>query len=182
MSENVNKDRTAGVDAGSLLRGDDSSHLRNRMGGLISVVGLALALASLWLPWLVGPGISINGLDVPDVLDLRAVTPVNVLGLIGLFFFTILTVVSRLGIFAIVNAAIGILVLIAHSTFVWMLHGSTDSASPIFEAMPSGLSVSYAPYVAVVAFILVVVGSVIAARSAQYLMPDRAEGYALKQQ
>lgn len=113
---------------------------------------------------------------VPEVLDLRSVTPVNFLGLIVLSFLAVVTLVSRLGLFAILNAASGTLVLIVHLIFVWMLYSSIGASDPLLDGMPAGVSVSYGPYVAALGFLLVIVGSVIAARSAEYLLPDRAEG------
>ena len=152
------------------------SILQSRIGGPLALVGLALAMLSLLLPWLSGDGQSISGLMVPEVLDLRSVTPVNFLGLIVLSFLAVVTLVSRLGLFAILNAASGALVLIVHLIFVWMLYSSIGASDPILDGMPAGVSVSFGPYVAALGFLLVIVGSVIAARSAEYLLPDRAEG------
>lgn len=146
-----------------------------RNGALIAVVGLALALISLFLPWLSGPGQQITGLGVTETLDLRAMAPLNFLGLLVLLFFTSVTLFTRLGIFAIANALAASAVLVAHLTFVWVLLSSADSTSPVLSGLPPGVSVTYGPFVAAIGFAVVIIGSVWAAKSAEYLLPDRAE-------
>ncbi|KAA0919927.1 hypothetical protein FQ137_04000 [Dietzia sp. ANT_WB102] len=141
----------------------------------MAFVGLAVALLSLVLPWVSGGGPSITGLGLTDALGLRAFTPVNFLGLVVMAFLASVTLVARLGIFAILNAITAALVLVAHLVFVWVLYNSTGTLKPILSGLPAETSVSYGPYVAVIGFVLVIVGSVVAARSAEYLMPDRAE-------
>ena len=149
--------------------------IQSRIGAPVAFVGLAIALLSLYLPWLSGGGQSLTGLVLPEVLGLREITPVNFLGLVGLSFLTAVTLVARLGIFAILNAVTAALVLIAHLVFVWVLYGSTGTADPILSGLSAEASVAYGPYVSVVGFVLVIVGSVAAAMSAEYLLPDRAE-------
>lgn len=149
--------------------------VQSRIWGPLAFAGLLIALASLYLPWVSGGGQSYSGLALPELLDLRAITPVNFLGLIGMSFFASVTLVARLGIFAILNAVTATLVLIAHVAFVWVLYGSTGTADPILAGLPAEVSVSYGPYVAVVGFVLVILGSIEAARTADYLLPDRAE-------
>ncbi|EYT62367.1 hypothetical protein H483_0110875 [Dietzia sp. UCD-THP] len=155
--------------------------LRSRVGGLIAVAGLALALLSLYLPWLsTATGGGITALDLTEVLDLRAMAPLNFLGLLVLLVLVAVTVFTRLGFFAAANAVLATLVLIAHLIFVWVLFNSTDTADPMLAGLPDGTSVTYGPFVAAVGFILVIAGSVLAAKSAEYLLPDRAEARMFK--
>ena len=58
---------------------------------------------------------------------------------------------------------------------MWVLYGSTGTADPILSGLSAEASVAYGPYVAIVGFVLVIVGSAAAAVSAEYLLPDRAE-------
>ncbi|MEH6623301.1 hypothetical protein [Dietzia maris] len=149
--------------------------IQSRIGAPVAFVGLAIALLSLYLPWVTGGGQSLSGLVLPEVLGLREITPVNFLGLVALSFLTVVTLVARLGIFAILNAVTAGLVLIAHLAFMWVLYGSTGTADPILSGLSAEASVAYGPYVAIVGFVLVIVGSAAAAVSAEYLLPDRAE-------
>lgn len=149
--------------------------IRIRNGGLVAFVGLAVALVSLFVPWLSGDGQQISGLGVTELLDLRAMAPLNFLGLVVLSFLTSVTLFTKLGIFAIANALAASAVLIAHLTFVWVLVSSTGTTSPVISGLPSGVSVTYGPVLAAIGFLVVIVGSVSAARTAEYLLPDRAE-------
>lgn len=149
--------------------------VRSRVGGPVAFAGLALALVSLFVPWLSGAGQGISGLGLTETLDLRAMAPLNFLGLLVLGFLTSVTLFTRLGIFAILNAVTATLVLVAHLGFVWVLVGSTGTAEPILAGLPAEMSITYGPFLAAVGFVLVIVGSAIAAMSAEYLMPDRAE-------
>lgn len=149
--------------------------VQSRVGAPVAFVGLAVALLSLYLPWVSGGGQTLSGLVLPEVLGLREITPVNFLGLVGLSFLTAVTLVARLGIFAILNAVTAALVLIAHLAFMWVLYGSTGTADPILSGLSVEASVAYGPYVAVVGFLLVIVGSAVAAKNAEYMLPDRAQ-------
>ncbi|HMT50490.1 hypothetical protein [Dietzia sp. UBA5065] len=150
--------------------------IQSRVGAPVALAGLAIALISLYLPWVSGGGQSITGISLPDVLGLRAITPVNFLGLVGLSVLAVVTLLSRLGIFAILNAVTATLVLVAHLGFVWVLYGSTGTSEPTLTGLSPEMAVTYGPYVAVIGFVLVIAGSVAAAMSAEYLLPDRAEG------
>jgi len=150
--------------------------VQSKIGAPLAFVGLAIGMLSLYLPWVSGGGRSLSGLELPEVLGLREITPVNFLGLVGLLFLTAVMLVARLGIFAILNAATAVLVLVAHLGFVYVLYGSTGTSDPILSGLPLDSAVTYGPYVAVVGFVLVIVGSAIAAMTADYLLPDRAEG------
>ncbi|MEB8327649.1 hypothetical protein NGF75_16895 [Dietzia kunjamensis] len=156
-------------------RGKGAPVVRSRVGGPVAFAGLAIALLSLYLPWVAGGGESFSGLVLPEVLGLREITPVNFLGLVGLSFLSAVVLVSRLGIFAILNAVTASLVLIAHLAFVYVLYGSTGTADPILSGLPMEMTVTYGPYVAVVGFLMVIAGSAVAATSAEYMLPDRAE-------
>ncbi|MDX2357025.1 hypothetical protein [Dietzia sp. PP-33] len=156
-------------------------HLRNRVGGLTAFVGLALALVSLYLPWLATEaGGGITGLGLTEVLDLRAMAPVNFIGLVVLSFLASVTLFTRLGFFALANAILAAVVLTAHLAFIWVLIGSTGTSDPLLSGLPSGTSVTYGPYLAAVGFVLVIAGSAWQARSAEYLLPDRAEARLFK--
>lgn len=151
-------------------------HLRNNLGGLIAFVGLALALLSLYLPWVATEnGGGITGLGLTEILDLRAMAPVNFLGLIVLSVLTSVTLFTRLGFFALANAIVAAVVLGAHLAFVWVLIGSTNTSDPVLSGLPTGAAVTYGPFIAAIGFVLVVAGSAWAAKSAEYLLPDRAE-------
>lgn len=149
--------------------------VQSRVGAPLAFVGLALAMLSLFLPWLAGEGQQITGLGVTETLDLKAMAPLNFLGLLVLAFLTSVTLFTRLGIFAILNALAASAVLIAHLTFVWVLINSAGSSSPVLSGLPDGVSISYGPFLAAIGFLLMIIGSVFAARSAEYLLPDRAE-------
>lgn len=154
--------------------------VRVRLGGIVAFAGLAIALLSLYLPWLSGAGgTSVTAIGLTEVLDLRAMMPINFLGLIALSALAAITLVTRLGIFALLNAAVATIVLIAHLAFVVVLIGSTGSSDPLIAGLPAGTSVTFGPYISVLGFVLVIAGSVWAAKSAEYRMPDRAEGHAL---
>lgn len=155
-------------------------HVRVRLGGIVAFAGLAVALLSLYLPWLSGSGgASVTAIDLTEVLDLRAMMPINFLGLIVLSALAAITLATHLGFFALLNAAVATLVLAAHCAFVWVLIGSTGSTDPLIAGLPAGTSVTYGPYVSALGFLLVIAGSLWAAKSAEYQLPDRAEGHAL---
>lgn len=151
-------------------------HVRNRVGGLIAFGGLAIALLSLFVPWLSGGGRSITGIGITEILDLRAMLPLNFLGLIVLSFLASVMLFTRLGIFAILNAVTATAVLAAHLTFVWVLMNSTGASDPLWSGLPAGTSVTYGPYLAALGFVMVIAGSVLSTRAAEYLLPDRPEG------
>lgn len=146
-----------------------------RNGGMLAFLGLAIALISLFVPWISGQGQQITGLGVTEVLDLRSMAPLNFLGLVVLGFLTSVTLFTRLGIFAIANALVASAVLVAHLTFTWVLFSSTDPANAVISGLPSGVSVTYGPFLAAAGFLVMIIGSVWAAKSAEYLLPDRAE-------
>ena len=154
--------------------------VRVRLGGIVAFAGLALALLSLYLPWLSGTGgSSVTAIGLTEVLDLRAMMPLNFIGLIALAALTSITLVTRLGVFALLNAAVASLVLVAHCAFIAVLIASNGAADPLIAGLPAGASVTYGPYVSALGFLLVIAGSVWVARSAEYRMPDRPEGHAL---
>lgn len=147
-------------------------HVINRVGALTAVVGLALALVSLYLPWLSSAGESITGLGITEIIDVRSVAPVLFLGLVVLLFLVGVTAVTRLGAFAAAGAVVALGVLAAHLAFVWTLMSSTGSEEPTLSGLPPGASVTYGPFVAAFGFLLVAAGSAWAARAAEYAFPD----------
>ena len=162
------------------VRGGLIPAVRVRLGGIVAFAGLAVALLSLYLPWLSGTGVSsVTAIGLTEVLDLRAMMPLNFIGLIALAALTSITLVTRLGVFALLNAAVASLVLVAHCAFIAVLIASNGATDPLIAGLPAGASVAYGPYVSALGFLLVIAGSVWVARSADYRMPDRAEGHAL---
>lgn len=148
-------------------------HVTNRIGALAAAIGLALALLSLYLPWLTtGGGEPVTALGITEIIDVRSVAPVLFLGLIVLLFLVAVTAATRLGAFAIGGAVIGGIVLLAHLAFMWTLVASTGPGDPLLSGLPSGAAVSYGPFLAALGFILVTAGSAWAARSAEYVLPD----------
>ena len=148
-------------------------HVRNRVGALIAVAGLALALVSLYLPWLrTDGGDQITALGITEIIDVRSVAPVLFLGLVVLLFLVGVTAVTRLGAFAAAGAVVSLVVLAAHLAFVWTLMSSTGSDEPTLSGLPTGASVTFGPWVAALGFVLVAAGSAWAARSAEYVFPD----------
>ncbi|KAA0917915.1 hypothetical protein [Dietzia sp. ANT_WB102] len=147
-------------------------HGNNRLGALIAVVGLALALVSLYLPWLSTGKDRITALGITDIIDVRSVAPVLFLGLVVLLFLVGVTAVTRLGAFAAAAAIVALGVLAAHLAFLWALMSSTSGTEPTLTGLPAGASVSFGPFVAALGFLLVAAGSAWAARAAEYALPD----------
>ncbi|MCT2058924.1 MULTISPECIES: hypothetical protein [Dietzia] len=147
--------------------------MRNRVGALIAVAGLALALVSLYLPWLhTDGGDQITALGITEIIDVRSVAPVLFLGLVVLLFLVGVTAVTRLGAFAAAGAVVSLVVLAAHLAFVWTLMSSTGNDEPTLSGLPTGASVTFGPWVAALGFVLVAAGSAWAARAADYVFPD----------
>ena len=150
-------------------------HLINRIGALAAALGLALALLSLYLPWLTtGSGERISALGITEIIDVRSVAPVLFLGLLTLLFLVAVTAATRLGGFAIAAAVVGGIVLLAHLAFMWTLVSSTGTGDPMLSGLPSGAAISFGPFLAALGFMLVTAGSAWAARSAEYVFPDVA--------
>ena len=148
-------------------------HVRNRIGALIAGVGLLLALASLYLPWLTtGNGRSISALGITEIIDVRSIAPVLFLGLVLLLFLVAVTALTRLGGFAAAAAVVALLVLAGHLAFVWTLYVSTGTPDPALSGLPPDASVTFGPYVAALGFVMVAAGSVWAAKAAEYVLPD----------
>lgn len=148
-------------------------HVTNRIGALAAAVGLALALLSLYLPWLsTSGGSQITALGITEIIDVRSVAPVLFLGLVVLLFLVAVTAATRLGAFAMAGALVGGIILLAHLAFMWTLVSSTGAGEPLLSGLPSGAAMSYGPFVAAFGFLLVTGGSAWAARSAEYVFPD----------
>lgn len=148
-------------------------HVRNRIGALIAVAGLGLALISLYLPWLsTAGGDQITALGITEIIDVRSVAPVLFLGLVVLLFLVGVSAVTRLGAFAAAGAIVALVVLAGHLAFVWTLLSSTGSDEPTLSGLPTGASVTFGPWIAALGFILVTAGSAWAARAADYVFPD----------
>ena len=151
-------------------------HVTNRIGALVAAIGLALALLSLYLPWLTSasaPGSRLSALGIADTIDVSGVAPALFAGLVALMVLVTVSAMTRLGAAAWAVVGLSLVVLVAHLIFLWVLHTSAGAPVPTLSGLPADASVTYGPYVAVLGFLLVLVGSVWAARSAQYLLPDR---------
>lgn len=151
-------------------------HVTNRIGALTAALGLALALLSLYLPWLTtGSGERISALGITEIIDVRSVAPVLFLGLLILLFLVAVTAATRLGAFAIAGSVVGGIVLLAHLAFMWTLVSSTGTGDPMLSGLPSGAAISYGPFIAALGFLMVTFGSAWAARSSEYVFPDRTD-------
>ncbi|MET3861162.1 hypothetical protein ABIE38_002087 [Dietzia sp. 2505] len=145
-------------------------HVRNRIGALVTFTGLALALISLYLPWLAtSGGERISALGITELIDVRSVAPVLFVGLLVLALLVTVTAFTRLGAFAVAAAVVAIGVLAGHLAFVWTLILSTGSTEPALSGLPANATVTSGPYVAAFGFVMVAAGAAWAARSARYL-------------
>ena len=66
-------------------RGKVIPRSRNRIGAAASMLGLALALLSLYLPWLAtdsAPGGSLTAMEITDTIDVRSIATVLFIGLV----------------------------------------------------------------------------------------------------
>lgn len=152
-------------------------HVKNRIGALAALLGLGLALLSLYLPWLAtSGGEQITALGITEIIDVRSVAPVLFLGLVVLSFLVSVAAMSRLGAFAAAAGVVALGMLTAHLAFVWTLIASTGSSTPPLSGLPADAGVTYGPYVAALGFVLVAAGSAWTAWSAQYVLPDLRSG------
>lgn len=144
--------------------------VRNRIGALVTFSGLALALLSLYLPWLATSGDErISALGITQIIDVRSVAPVLFLGLLVLTVLVTVTALTRLGAFAVAAAVVAIGVLAGHLALVWTLILSTGPEEPALSGLPANATVTIGPYVAAFGFVMVTAGSAWAARSARYV-------------
>ncbi|MCZ4539029.1 MULTISPECIES: hypothetical protein [Dietzia] len=144
----------------------------------MEVGGLAVALLSLYLPWLsTGRGEQITALGITDLIDVRSVAPVLYLGLVGMLLLVAATAVTRLGAFALAAAVVAAGALVGHLAFVWILIASTGEAEPMLSGLPADASVTFGPYVAALGFVTVAAVSAWAAFTAEYVHPDPGSGH-----
>lgn len=147
-------------------------HLTNRFGALLATAGLALALVSLYLPWLdTGTG-TLSALGITEVIDVRSVAPVLFLGLLAILLLIVITLVTRYGAVAVAATVVAAAVLLAHVAFLWALYTSVGSGDATLAGLPAAASVTWGPYVAAVGLLLATAGSAWAARSARHVGPD----------
>lgn len=152
-------------------------HAKNRIGALIAVAGLGLALLSLYLPWLSTGGGRLSALEITEIIDVRSVAPMLFLGLLALAFLVVVTAFTRLGAVAAAAAVISLGVLAGHLAFTWTLVSSTGTRyEPTLAGLPADAAVIYGPYLAALGFLMVAAGSAWAARSAEYVLPDLEMG------
>ncbi|MBB0995633.1 hypothetical protein G6024_00650 [Dietzia maris] len=151
---------------------------RSRLCALVEVGGLAVALLSLYLPWLsTGRGEQITALGITDLIDVRSVAPVLYLGLVGMLLLVAATAGTRLGAFALAAAVVAAGALVGHLAFVWILIASTGEAEPMLSGLPADASVTFGPYVAALGFVTVAAVSAWAAFTAEYVHPDPGSGH-----
>ncbi|WP_216694407.1 hypothetical protein [Dietzia psychralcaliphila] len=149
-------------------------HARNRIGALMALTGLALALLSLYLPWLsTGESERISALGITEIIDVRSVAPVLFLGLLVLSLLVSVTALTRLGAFAVAATVVAVGVLAGHLAFVWTLILSTGTTEPALSGLPADATVTFGPYVAALGFVMGAAGSAWAARSARYVKSAR---------
>lgn len=145
---------------------------RSRICGLVGVASLAIALLSLYLPWLnTGRGDRITALGITDLIDVRSVAPVLLLGLVGLLLLVVATAATRYGAFALAAAVIALGILTGHLAFVWILFASTGGSEPMVSGLPVDASVTFGPFVATLGFVMVVAVTAWAAHTAEYAHP-----------
>lgn len=147
-------------------------HLTNRIGALIATAGLALALVSLYLPWLGSDSGSFTALEITTVIDVRSIAPVLFLGLVVMMVLVVVSLTTRLGAAATAAAIVSGVGLLAHLAFMWILYDSAGTADPTLAGLPAGASVSWGPYIAAIGFLVATGGSAWAARSATFHASD----------
>lgn len=147
-------------------------HLTSRLGALLATTGLALALLSLYLPWLDTGAGTLSALGITEVIDVRSVAPVLFLGLLAIMVLTVVTLVTRFGAVAIAATIVAVVVLLSHFAFMWALYTSVGSGDATLAGLPAGASVTWGPYVAAVGLLVAAAGSAWAARSASHTGPD----------
>lgn len=143
---------------------------RNLLGAALALGGLALALASLFLPWLTtgtaATG-SLTAMEITQTIDVRSVAPILFIGLVVIALLVTVTALTRLGILATAAAAVSLVVLASHVAFVAVLHTSAGSPDPTLSGLPADASVAHGPYVAGLGFLLALAGATWAALSAE---------------
>lgn len=143
---------------------------RNLLGAALALGGLALALASLFLPWLTtgtaATG-SLTAMEITQTIDVRSVAPILFIGLVVIALLVTVTALTRLGILATAAAAVSLVVLASHVAFVAILHTSSGSPDPTLSGLPADASVAHGPYVAGLGFLLPLAGATWAALSAE---------------
>lgn len=150
---------------------------RNRVCALVGIAGLAIALLSIYLPWLnTGRGDRISALGITDLIDVRSVAPVLFLGLVGLFLLVVTAAVTRLGAFALAAAVVASGILTGHLAFVWILIASTGASEPMVSGLPSDASVTFGPWVAALGFVMVAVASARSALASEYVRSHPGSG------
>lgn len=147
-------------------------HVTNRIGALIAVAGLALALISLYLPWLGTDSGPLSAIGITEVVDVRSIAPLLFLGLVMILFFVACALITRLGAIATAASVVSVMVFLAHLAFMWTLYTSVGTADPTLAGLPAGAAVSWGPFVAAVGFLLAAGGSAWAARSAGVRVRD----------
>lgn len=147
-------------------------HVANRIGALVSVAGLALALISLFLPWLSTGAGDLSAIEITEVIDVRSIAPVLFLGLVVVMLLVATSLITRLGAVASAATVVSVVILLAHLAFMWTLYSSVGTAEPTLAGLPDGASVTWGTFVAALGFLVAAAGSAWAAKSADFHVSD----------
>lgn len=147
-------------------------HVVNRLGALAATAGLALAMLSLYLPWLGTDTGSLSAIGITEVIDVRSVVPLLFFGLVMVLVLVAASLITRLGALAAAASATSVVVLLAHIALMWTLYASVGTTDPTLSGLPASATVSWGPYVAAVGFLIAVAGSAWAARAADFHVSD----------
>lgn len=145
----------------------------SRTGAIIALIGVAVALSSLFLPWLADADRTFSPMELSEIIDIRGVAPLLFFGLGGVTLWVVLSLMTRLGVFAILGAVASGIVLVAHVVLIVVLFVSVGQGEPLLSGLPTGTSVTYGVFIAALGLALAVVGSVWAVTVAEHRMPDR---------
>ena len=146
-------------------------HLTNRTGALIAFAGLAIALLSLYLPWLDTGSETLSAIGITGVIDVRSVAPVLFLGLLAIGVLSVISLVTRFGAVAVGTTVVAAVVFLSHLAFMWALYTSVGAGDATLAGLPIA-TVTWGPYLAAVGLFMAVVGSAWAARSAAHTDPE----------
>lgn len=144
-----------------------------RFGAVLALVGVAVALLSLFLPWLADADRTFSPMELSEIIEIKGIAPLLFFGLGGVTLWVVLSLMTRLGVFAILAAVASGIVLVAHVVLIVVLFVSLGQDEPLLSGLPMGTSVTYGVFIAALGLALAVGGSVWAVTVAEHRMPDR---------